>query len=287
MSQPLTITAYSTALFSTWYLINEFGVLFDCGDGACAALLQKSRKPRHVFISHADRDHLTGLLQLLQLNARPDLCVYYPKDCGTFPALADFCSRFDQHTSCVQWIGLDPETEIAIRDDLIVRPIENAHVPKRGKTKSLSYAVDQITRKLKPEFADLSGQQIAQIREQRGADAITEQRRQTQLVYSGDTPVETDGRYDDAKVLIHEATFLTSAEIDANDGRRNKHSALDQVMEMVAAANVQTLVLGHFSSRYSREEIDQAIDLQATRHGVSIPIHRVYPGEILSGTVVG
>lgn len=67
----LTITAYSTALFSTWYFIEEWGVLFDAGDGMISALLQKSRKVDNVFISHADRDHLTGLLQFNQLNARP------------------------------------------------------------------------------------------------------------------------------------------------------------------------------------------------------------------------
>ena len=57
----LTITGYSTALFSTWYFVEEWGVLFDAGDGLISALLQKSRKIDHVFISHADRDHLTGL----------------------------------------------------------------------------------------------------------------------------------------------------------------------------------------------------------------------------------
>ncbi len=50
----LTLTGYSTALFSTWILVEELGILFDCGDGAVSGLLQKSRKARHVFISHAD-----------------------------------------------------------------------------------------------------------------------------------------------------------------------------------------------------------------------------------------
>ena len=87
MSRQLTITGYSTALFSTWYFVSEFGILFDCGDGASSGLLQKSRKVKHVFISHADRDHLAGLLQFNQLNARPELKIYFPKDSGSFPAL--------------------------------------------------------------------------------------------------------------------------------------------------------------------------------------------------------
>ena len=52
----LTITGYSTALFSTWYFIEELGLLFEADDGVTASLLQKARKIEHVFISHADRD---------------------------------------------------------------------------------------------------------------------------------------------------------------------------------------------------------------------------------------
>ena len=87
----LTITGFSTALFSTWYFIEELGLLFDCGDGASSGLLQKARKVKHAFISHADRDHLTGLLQFNQLNARQGFPkIYFPRDSGSFPFLKEF-----------------------------------------------------------------------------------------------------------------------------------------------------------------------------------------------------
>jgi ribonuclease Z len=93
-----TISGYSTALFATWYFIEELGLLFDAGDGVTASLTQKTGKIRHIFVSHADRDHLTGLLQLNQLNARPGFPkIYYPKDSTSFPALRDFSNRFDPH----------------------------------------------------------------------------------------------------------------------------------------------------------------------------------------------
>ncbi|HEV7780957.1 MAG TPA: MBL fold metallo-hydrolase [Chitinophagaceae bacterium] len=85
MNHGFKITGYSTALFSTWYFIEEAGILFDCGDGCSAGLLQKSRKVKNIFISHADRDHLTGLLQFCQLNNREDLPkVFYSADCDSF-----------------------------------------------------------------------------------------------------------------------------------------------------------------------------------------------------------
>jgi len=103
---PLKITGYSTALFASWYFVDEYGVLFDCGDGVCATLLQKARKIKHVFVSHADRDHVNGLLQFQQLNGRSELQIHFPKNSGSFPALAEFTTKFDPHVS-----GTKPSTE--------------------------------------------------------------------------------------------------------------------------------------------------------------------------------
>lgn len=58
----LTITGYSTALFASWFFIDEMTLLFDAGDGVASGITQKSRKVKNIFISHADRNHLVGLL---------------------------------------------------------------------------------------------------------------------------------------------------------------------------------------------------------------------------------
>jgi ribonuclease Z len=276
-----TITGYSTAMFSTWYFVSECGILFDCGDGVSAGLLQKARKVKHVFLSHADRDHVAGLLQFNQLNARRGLKIYYPRDCGSFSAIADFSAKFDPQVSGTQWIPLEAEQEIRVRHDLMVRAVENRHVVTDGsQTKSLSYFVDTVSRKLRAEFEGLSGQEIAAIREAQGDAAITHESRSTKLVYSGDTPIERDGRYQNTETLIHEATFLNEAEIDPDNPRRNKHSSLDQVMKMVAGSEIKQLILGHFSSRYSHAQIDEAIAREVELHGINIVIRRVLPGVV-------
>lgn len=276
----LTITGYSTALFATWYFIDELAVLFDCGDGVCAGLLQKSRKIRHVFISHADRDHVAGLLQFNQLNSRPGLKIYYPKDCGTFPALKEFTAKFDPQVSGTDWIPIDDGDEIEIRNDLVVRAVENRHViAEDGQTKSLSYFIDQRIRKLKPELRGKDGTEIAQIRKDHGESAISNETRSTILAYSADTPIEYDGRWNDVETLIHEVTFLTEDEIEPDNPRRNKHSSLDQVLKMVANSNIKRLVLGHFSSRYDDDQIDIAIKQGCDLNGISIPVFRMLPGE--------
>ncbi|QDV40711.1 ribonuclease Z [Stieleria neptunia] len=277
----LTITGYSTALFSTWYFVDELGCLFDCGDGVSAGLLQKARKVRHVFISHPDRDHLAGLLQFHQLNARPELSIYFPRHAGSFPALAGFMGKFDPQVSGTKWIPLDPGDEVSLRGDLVVRAVANRHMtPVADQSKSLSYFVEAISRKLKPEYVGKSGKEIVALKREQGKDAIVEECRRTKLVFSGDTPIETDGRYDDADVLIHEATFLSSEEMNPDDPSQNRHSSLDQVMQMVSQSRIGTLVLGHFSTRYHDDQITEAIARLRKKFPIQIPIKVILPGKI-------
>lgn len=277
----LTITAYSTALFSTWYFIEEWGLLFDAGEGLISALLQKSRKIDHVFISHADRDHLTGLLQLNQLNARPGYPImYYPKDAGSFPSLEAFSKKFDPQVAQTVWTPVTEGEEIHITKDLLVRPLRNGHVPVDPHIiKSLGYMVVQTRKKLRPEFTHLSGNELRLLSEKQGRDSLSMEVRSNLLAYSGDTPVEDGSKWDNTNILIHEATFLGSGEPVKTRTYGNQHSTLEEVMEMVSTIRIEHLILGHFSSRYSPEEIDRAIRDQCEKYSINIPVHRLLPGE--------
>ena len=51
-------------------------------------------------------------------------------------------------------------------------------------------------------------------------------------------------------------------------------------MEMVGKFPVENLVLTHFSSRYDKQEIDDAIERERLRNDVTAKIHVVYPGEL-------
>lgn len=277
----LTITGYSTALFATWYFVDELGLLLDAGEGLTAHLLQKSRKVSHVFISHADRDHLTGLFQFNQLNAREGLpIIHYPKDSGSFPALEQFTKHFDPHVAGTVWKPVMEGNRIVVKDDIEVEPVRNGHVPVvAGITKSLSYKVVQVRSKLRPEFTSLPGKEIRKIIQERGKEQTTMEVRTTLLGYSADTPVEDLERWDHCRTLIHEATFLGGPEDSRIQTHGNKHSSLEEVMEMVSGLQVEQLILGHFSARYSPEQIDQKILSLCEKYAISIPVHRLLPGE--------
>ncbi len=278
----LTLTGYSTALFATWFFIEELGIVFDAGDGLSAGLLQKGGKVRHIFISHADRDHLTGLLQFNQLNGRKGSpIIYYPNACGSFPALQEFMERFDPHVHNADWRPIEFGTEHLVGKDLVVEAIRNSHVNAPSEiSKSLSYKIYRTKRKLKTEYANLAGNDIRDLIATKGHDFVTDLVRENVLNYSGDTPVEDYERWDNSNILIHEATFLGNDAELKHAPNKNKHSNLKEVMEMLANINVNKVILSHFSPRYSREEIDSEIQRLSKLYNLKMPIYRMLPGVI-------
>ena len=260
--------------------MKELGILFDAGDGVCSNLLGKAGKIKHVFVSHADRDHLSGLIQFNQLNARAGLPnIYYPKDSGSFPYIADFSAKFDPHVTGTQWHPIEYGEKVFLQKDLYVRSFRNEHLPFPPElVKTMGFHIEKRKRKLKPEFLGFTGREIAQLRQEKGENAITTEVVENILSYSGDSPVATDGRFENTHTLIHEATFLKIDETIIDHERANKHSTLEGVLKMVKETNVQQLILGHFSSRYSIEEIDAEIKRLVNYYGIKIPVFRIPPG---------
>lgn len=283
----LTISGYSTALFSTWYFVEELGLLFDAGDGVISQLLQKSRKIKSVFISHADRDHLTGLLQLNQLNARPGYPkIYYPKDSRSITAFEIFSKDFDRRVRLTEWIPVEAGQEIEIKKGILVTSIKNSHIVAPDSiAKSFGYLIQLRKYKLKPEYLHLNQKEIIQLKQTSGDNEITYEVRENIVAYSGDTPVENFHIWDNTKILIHEATFLNTDEFTKDDPRNDKHSILEDVIKAATGINIETLILGHFSSRYSDEEIDNCIRECCKKWNVRFTIFRILPGQCLHNII--
>jgi ribonuclease Z len=140
--------------------------------------------------------------------------------------------------------------------------------------------VQQVKHKLRAEYTGLTGQKIAALRKEKGDAAVMQEVRENVLAYSGDSPVEYDGRWQDVDTLIHEATFLVPADNDDRAERYNKHSALPDVIAMAATTNIKRLVLGHFSLRYTNEAIISAVQEQCRLHDVPFPVYCILPGMV-------
>lgn len=274
----MKITAYSTALYSTWIFVEELRLLFDAGDGVAAALGGKGRKAKTVALSHSDRDHVTGLLQLQQLHARHNgLRVLYPADSRGIPLLADFCRRFDPWAGpYVNWERVLPDDRVGIEADLALVPVQNTHVPGKG-IRSLGYRVVRTVRKLRAEYVGRSGNELAAMDRER----ITETIERPLLAFSGDTgPMEPEA-WAGQPILIHEATFLRQADVERGPERTQLHSCLDEVLDLARAARPERLVLTHLSPRYAEEQAREAIAATAREMRLQMPIWLVPPGRVV------
>lgn len=276
-----TIHAYSTALYSTWYFIEELGILFDAGDGVTSNLLGKSGKIRDVFISHADRDHLGGLMQLNQLKGGTKFNIYYPKDAGSFPALQNFLGKFDPQSRGGNWKPLKDGDSYGTKTGLSVKGFENKHIDKPGLLKSLSFKVIDSKTKLKSELKGAGSTQIIAMQEDLGFDYVFDRIETTKLIYSGDTSIFDYSAFDNCEILIHEATFLSKDDVK-NHNNKNKHSSLEEVLEMVTNIKVDKVILGHFSSRYKQHEIDSKIKELVKYYGIKIPVFRIPVGKYVN-----
>lgn len=280
-SPAFTISGYSTARYATWFFIDELGLLLDAGDGLISGLMSKAAKIKHIAVSHPDRDHLSGLLHFLRLfGGQGTPTIYYPESSGSFPALAEFSQRFDpDQPGRPAWTPIASGAEIALGSGLTLRAHANRHVPcEPGQTKSVSFSLLRIIRKLKPEHRQLTGPEIGALKKSLGEAAITDEVEHTELIYTADTPIEPASRWGPTKILIHECTFLDAATAESKH-QIARHSYLDAVLDIAAELQPQHLILTHFSARYGADEIREAIRAGATKRQLGLPIHAVLPGE--------
>lgn len=285
------VSGFSTARYATWFYLDQFKVLFDAGDGVAAALAGKCRRVQHVFLSHADRDHLGGLIQFNQLAARDDdpLRYYYPKDSGSFPALRDFLERFDPNLPKAEWIPLEAGMRIEISKQHAVEIGANNHIQMatRGgqdETKSLDFRLVETRRRLKDAFQGLRGSEIAELRATHGDDYISEARPVALFGYSGDTPAFDRERWAGTRVLVHEATFI------APDTADRGHSEMTAVIEAAVDVCPDTMILSHFSDRYDAAFIAASVREAAEKAAAPFPIYAILPRttvwDVLSGAPI-
>lgn len=263
----------------------ELRLLFDAGDGVSAHLLGKSRKAERIALTHADRDHVTGLLQLQQLNARPNnpIEVYYPADSRGLTMFAEFCRAFDPWSGPhVAWTPVRPDHDVPLENGLKLKVMRNTHVPSpEGVVKSVSYFLVREVRKLRPELRGLAGEEIARLRAEQGEEALTYVEERGVLAYAGDTGVTLPDPWKGCAILVHEATFLCPEDMEGGRERDQQHSVLPDVLAMSREAGPEALILNHFSSRYHREEIESAVKRTAADLRLPFPVYAIPPGVVV------
>ncbi len=239
---PLRLAGFSMAGEETVIVLPEMNVAFDVG-----------RAPReligidYVCLSHGHMDHSAGLAYYFSqrnFQGLPAGCVLaHHRLVPAIQELMQVYSRIEGHLSPAKVLGVDEDEDVAIRRDLVVRPFRVRHAGP-----ALGFAVVEVRKKLRPELADLSGQQIADLKKK--GENVEYRLEIPRVAFCGDSAI---GDYLDhkhvreAEVLIIECTFFDGDHIDrANLGQHTHVNDLPGLFERVKSPHV---VISHITRR--------------------------------------
>ncbi len=242
--------------------------LIDCGEGTQVQLRKnklKFSKINHVFISHLHGDHFFGLVGLVStfalLGRTTDLHIYGPKG---IKEIIDLQLKLSNSWTNYQLFFHElesKESEIIFEDDkVLVKTIPLKH---RVYTNGFLFQEKIGERKL-----DLNAVQDFEIETcyyqniKKGKDITLDDGRiidNCKLTFDPDPALSyafcSDTKYNEdmipiienVSVLYHESTFLDSEE---NLASKTMHSTAKEAARIALKANVQQLILGHYSTRY-------------------------------------
>ena len=250
----MTIEGYSRAAVQTYWRIPEMKLGFDLGGSPWSFM-----STPNWFVSHAHLDHLAALPAYVarrrMMKMEPPT-IYLPADSvDAVGMLLRAWQRLDRGRMNVNLVGIEAGQEIELSRELVVKVFPTKHtIPSFG------FLVWERRKKLKPEFHDLSGEQIRDIRLS-GVEVATEIRI-PKIAYMGDTaPAGLDALPEiyQAEVLIMEMTFVAQNE-RASLIHKYGHTHLDDFIERAELFKNEVIIASHFSTRLHSDTIQRIVE---------------------------
>ena len=250
--------------------IKNHTFLIDCGEGTQVRIRDnkiKFSKIKRIFISHLHGDHVFGLIGLIStfrlLNNSTQLEIYGPKGIKKFivtqlqltESYAEFPIVFHELSS--------KNSELIFEDDKITihtiplnhRIYTNGFLFKE-KTGERKLNISEINKYSEIEVCDYQNLKNGLNFNLTNGDIIPNKKLTLDPPKSLSYAFCSDTMYDEkiipiikgVDLLYHEATFLND-KIELT--KTTKHSTAQQAAEIAKLANVNQLIIGHYSSRYS------------------------------------
>ncbi len=199
-----TLQGFSRGAVQTYWHIPQLHLGFDLG-----AQPWEFMGTPNWFVSHSHMDHLAALPQYVTRRRMMKMSpptIYLPAEAITpVEQLLFQWQRLDRGRLPCTLIPIEPNQEIALSRDIIVRTVQMKHT-----ITSMGFIVYQKKNKLKPEYSNLTGEQIRDIR--LAGTEICNEIRTPIVAYTGDSRPDGLTSHPDmlkAQMLIAEMTFIS------------------------------------------------------------------------------
>ena len=260
------INAFPT---SQYLEINNSHFLVDCGEGTQRQMRKYKvgfSKINHIFISHLHGDHFYGLVGLLStygiLNREKELHIYGPKGIKEVTLLQLKISQSHAKYKMIFHELTSKKSELIFEDDkvsvstipLTHRVYTNGYLfTEKEKPRKLNMLniggypeigkADYLNIKAGRDFTLASGEIVP------NAELTINPPKPLSFAFCSDTSYKPDivPIIKNTDLLYHEATFLADREDLA---KKTKHATSKQAAQIAKDANVNQLVIGHYSGRY-------------------------------------
>lgn len=245
----LELRGRSVAGLETCIEVPSLKLLLDVGSCSRSAV-----NHRRVLISHGHLDHIGAIAQHA---ARRSLLgmeegeYFVPSEIASqVEALFNAAGALDGQVIPRRIVPLSPGRDEPLGKRRTLRPFRTFHrVPSQG------YTVWETRSRLRAEFRGMPGEELGALR-RRGVE-VAEAHEVPLLSFTGDTRVEVleqTPELQQTECLVIEASFLDER-VPVAQARDMGHIHLDELVDRHELLPKTDVVLSHFSSRYTTEEV--------------------------------
>jgi ribonuclease Z len=234
--------------------VPQLKLLLDLGSCSRSAVNQPL-----VLLSHGHLDHIGAIAQHAARRALLGMSegtyVVPRAVAARVEALFNAAGELDGQVIPRRVVALEPGEEYVLGKGRVVRAFETYHrVPSQG------YTVLETRSRLLPEFRDLPGAKLGELRR---SGVVIDERYQTALLsFTGDTRVEVlerSAELQNSECLVIEASFLDEL-VPTAQAREMGHIHLDELIARAELLAQPDVVLSHFSARYAAHDVERLLE---------------------------
>ena len=244
----LEVVGYSVAAEETVLSMPQLDVCFDIGKAPDQII-----PINHVLLTHGHMDHAAGIAYYLShrnfCGQSPGTILAPENLLGPMRDIIDAWGRLDGNRIPANLVGVQAGDEYQIKPNLFTRVFPTKH--SRG---SVGYTVIEKRKNIKPEYAQLTGPHIVELKKQG-----------VQIDYPLELPIVSyfgDTQYVDfsklkyiaeSKILIAECTFYETDHSGRAEAGRHMH--IKEFAELMEKLNNEHIIITHTTQRTPMREI--------------------------------